>query len=103
MELQANLDALGAPDTVVWAISNDDTDRLRDFVAAEGIEAPMIYDPDAVTIKAYGVHNEASERVIPHPTAVIVDREGIVRYVRVDEDYQVRPSIEELLAALAGM
>ncbi len=103
MELQANLDALGAPDTVVWAISNDDTDRLRDFVASEGIETPMIYDPDATTIKAYGVYNEASERVISHPTAVIVDREGIVRYVRVDEDYQVRPSIEELLAALAGM
>ena len=101
MELQASLDALGAPDTVVWAISNDSTDSLRDFVASEGIEIPMIYDPDAVTIRTYGVYNEADEQVIPHPTAVIVDREGIVRYVRVDEDYRLRPSIEELLAALA--
>lgn len=102
MELQANLDALGAPDTVMWAISNDDTDRLRDFVASEGIEIPMVYDPDAVTIKAYGVYNEGSERVIPHPTAVIVDREGMVRYVRVDEDYEIRPSVEELRKALEG-
>ncbi len=86
----------------MWAISNDSTDRLRDFVASEDIEIPMIYDPDAVTIKAYGVYNEASERVIPHPAAVIVDREGIVRYVRVDEDYRVRPSIDELLAALTA-
>jgi len=91
------------PEIAVWAISNDDTDRLRDFVASEDIEIPMIYDPDAATIKAYGVRNEGSERVIPHPTAVIVDKQGVVRYVRVDEDYRVRPSIEELVAALEGM
>lgn len=75
------------------------------MITEEGFEFPLVLDPDALTIKEYGVLNDADprERVIPHPTAVIVDKEGIVRYVRVDEDYKERPSVEEILEALAGL
>jgi len=40
---------------------------------------------------------------VPHPTAVIVDSEGVVRYVRQDVDYTKRPSTEELVAAVADI
>ena len=92
-------------DTVLWAISNGDPDKLREMIADEGLEFPFILDPEALTIKEYGVFNDADprERVIPHPTALIVDKQGIVRYVRVDEDYRERPSVEEILEVLAGL
>jgi len=73
------------------------------LAADEGYEFPFLLDPDATTIKEYGVYNDASERGIPHPTALIVDKDGIVRYVRVDENYRERPSVEELLKVLAGL
>jgi hypothetical protein len=41
-----------------------------------------------------------SDRGIPYPAALIIDKKGLVRYVRVDEDYRERPSIEELRDAL---
>lgn len=94
---------MAGPDTVVWAISNDDPEKLREYRDAEGLTIPFLLDPNAMTIKAYGVYNEGSERVIPHPTALIIDKDGIVRYVRVDENYRERPSVEELIEALAGI
>lgn len=87
----------------MWAISNDDPGKLRELRTAEGLEMPFLLDPDATTIKQYGVYNEGDERVIPHPTALIIDKEGAVRFVRVDENYRERPSVEELLEALAGL
>ena len=90
-------------DTVLWTIVNDDPEALRGLAADAGYEFPLILDPNAMTIKAYGVLNEGSERGIPHPTAVIVDKQGVVRYVRIDENYRERPSIEELMEALAGL
>jgi len=88
---------------VLWAISNDNADKLRELRDAEGLEMPFLLDPDAMTIKEYGVYNEGSERVIPHPAALIIDKDGIVRFVRVDENYRERPSVDEILEALAGL
>ena len=59
----------------------------------------MLVDPGSETIKRYGVLNR-EQGEIPHPTTLVVDRQGIVRFVRVDEDYRKRPSSEELLAAV---
>jgi YVTN family beta-propeller protein len=56
-------------------------------------------DPDLAVIRRYGILNEEQGN-IPHPTAAIVDRAGIVRYLRVDRDYTKRPSTTELLEAL---
>ena len=63
---------------------------------------PVLVDPDLAVIRAYGVLNEVMPRV-PHPTVVIVDRSGIVRFVHLDEDYRRRPPVEILLRALEGL
>ena len=86
----------------MWAIANDDPTKLREYADVEGIEIPFLLDMDAEIIRRYGVLNEASERVIAHPTAVIVDKAGVVRFVRVDENYRERPPLEELVEALAA-
>lgn len=58
-----------------------------------------LMDPGSTTIKRYGILNQGQGE-IPHPTALVIDRQGIVRFLRVDEDYRKRPSNEELLNEL---
>lgn len=86
-----------------WAIVNDDPAKLRELRDAEGLEMPFLLDPGAQVIREYGVSNEQDERAIPHPTALVIDREGVVRFVRIDENYRERPPVDELLEALAGI
>lgn len=51
-------------------------------------------------IRDWGLVNP-SRATVPHPTAVIVDAGGTIRYYRQDVDYKNRPSADELLEALA--
>ncbi|MBI1950870.1 MAG: redoxin domain-containing protein [Acidobacteria bacterium] len=64
-----------------------------------GLTIVNLMDPGSETIKRYGVLNEANGE-IPHPTALVVDKQGMVVFVRIDEDYRKRPSNEELLQEL---
>ena len=100
MELQENLDAIRAAGAELWTVSPDPPDRLQSFKEQNGFDFPMLVDPDLEVIRAYDIVNPESGK-IPHPTAVIVDREGTITYLRVDEDYKIRPpTAAELLPAL---
>jgi len=80
-------------------VANDDSGKLLKLSRDKGLEFPILVDAEAATVKAYGILNTAHGG-IPHPTALIIDTDGIVRYVRVDEDYTVRPTPEELFDVL---
>ncbi len=62
----------------------------------------LLSDADRAAIRAWGIVNPSSPKV-PHPTALIVDREGVIRYLRQDVDYRRRPSAVEILHALDGL
>ena len=63
----------------VWAISLDTDTREADLNArGMGLTFPVLYDNEHAIAKAYDVDDL--------PTAVIVDRDGIIRYVK--EDYK---------------
>ncbi len=72
---------------------------LRD---KEGLEFPILLDPEAATIRSYGLLNEQDSRgrLIPHPAAIVVDGEGVVRFVFVETNYRLRPASAELVAEL---
>ena len=80
-------------------VAPDDPAKLEAMRADLGLSFPVLADPECATIRAYGVLNEDSGK-IPHPAALVIDKEGVVRFVRVDVDYKVRPEPEELIAAL---
>lgn len=57
-------------------------------------------------IDRYGLRNPdhpPSYGVAPHPAALVIDREGVIRFKRVDVDYKVRPSSSELVEAVRGL
>lgn len=89
-------EALGA---AVWAISPSPAEDLEKMKAREGLSIPQLLDPELETVARYGALNEGRGDV-PHPTVVIVDAEGIVRFVHLDENYRRRPPASRLLDAL---
>ncbi len=56
-------------------------------------------DQDLTAIRAWGIVNPKNPK-LPHPTAVIVDARGVIRFARQDVDYRHRPPASELLDAL---
>lgn len=84
---------------MLWTVSSDDPAKLRSLREDEGLALPILLDPENEVSISYGLLNEDNPQV-PHPTALVIGTDGVIRYLRVDEDYKVRPSAEELLAAL---
>ena len=100
MELHEHLDTLQSLNTEVWGISPDsDQDRLSSFLGKSELTFPLLIDAELEATKAYGILNEKQPKV-PHPTVVIVDREGVVRFFHLDEDYTQRPAPSVILDAL---
>ena len=69
------------------------------------IEFPLLSDPDHRIIDRYGLFNPDAPRdsPVPHPTTLVIDREGVVRWKFVEVDYRIRPSHEDILAALDAL
>ncbi len=99
MELEQYVDEFRALGAELWALSPDDTERLSDFVHDEGLTFPVLIDSDNEVMSSYGLVNPAKPEA-PHPTALIIDNEGVIRFMRVDEDYKVRPQPQDLITAL---
>jgi peroxiredoxin len=90
-------------------VSIDDREmqlRMIDRVAeTDGrvLEFPLLSDPDHAVIDRYGLLNQQDPeaRPIPHPTVFVIDRSGIVRWKFIEIDYRIRPTNEQVLAALS--
>ncbi len=81
---------------------------MIDRVAEEDgmlIEFQLLADPDHAVIDRYGVFNpEATpERPIPHPTTLVIDKQGVVRWKFIETDFRIRPTNEDILAAVAAL
>jgi len=93
----------------VLAVSVDDhekTKQLIDKIAADGngaVNYTMLSDPGHKVIDAYGLHDPAYDGTkfdgIPHPTVYVIDKNGRVAWAKVETDYKVRPSIDDMIAA----
>lgn len=77
-------------------------DRVREETDGRTIEYMLLSDPGAAVIRRYGLLNEdaAPDRLIPHPTTYVIDREGVVRWKMTEVNYRIRPENEDIRAAL---
>ena len=81
---------------------------MIDRVAADAgmvIEFQLLADPDNAVIDRYGVFNpdEARGRAVPHPTVLVIDKQGVVRWKFIEIDFRIRPTNEDILAALTEL
>lgn len=75
-------------------------DRVADE-QGRTIDYHILADPDHAVIDRYGLFNAESRRPVPHPAVYVIDKEGVVRWKFIEVDYRIRPSNEDVLAALA--
>ena len=66
-----------------------------------GFNFPMLSDLDHRVIDRYGLLNDKSQRVIPHPTTLVIDRKGVIRWRFTEVDFRVRPANEDILKQVA--
>jgi len=85
-------------------VSPDERSRLAQFAEGNDITYPLLMDSSGEVIDRYGIRNhQSTEAVLPHPTALVLDRDGRVRYQRVDVDYRVRPPAQDLVDAVRAL
>jgi len=96
-------------ETEVWAISVDGQEMQQAMIdrilMEKGGEPPfyrMLTDVDHAVIDRYGLYNpeESKGRPVPHPTVMVVDREGVIRWKFIEINYRIRPMNEDVVAGL---
>jgi peroxiredoxin len=94
------------------AVSVDDvaTSRgLAEKIAKDGrgsVAFPLLSDPRHGTIDAFGLHDSAYDGGefdgIPHAAVYVIGNDGRITWAHVSDDYKLRPSNDEIRAALAS-
>jgi peroxiredoxin len=95
-------------DTRILAIAIDskpDLQKMSDTISKNGGKPPgflFLSDPEHKVINRYGILNESSKS-LPHPATYVIDKSGIVRWKFAEIDYKVRPTNQQILAALKAL
>jgi peroxiredoxin len=108
VELREAFEAM--PDLrIVWVMSDIQINaRTRNFVDELGLTERILFlaDPKSELIRALGILKADPgpiEKGVPHPTTLVLDRSGRIRFVDVREDFHVWIDPSVLLEAVAGL
>ena len=92
-DIQNLFPTLKAQGVQLLAISPDPTVDSQELAAKFNQPYVFVTDQDLAIANAYGVQRDES---IPHPTVVLINKEGIVVWFYASENYRQRPSAEQL-------
>jgi len=99
-----------APDLeILWVMAdNQINDRTRAFIAEQGLRQRVrfLVDRGSRDIDRLGLRRpnaEAIEEGVPHPTTYLIDRNGVVQFVDVREDFHIWLDPELLAQELAAL
>ena len=62
----------------------------------------FVTDPDLKTVNLYGLRWDAPNETA-YPSTIVVDRQGIVRFVKISHSHGDRSSAPDVLAVLQGL
>ncbi len=63
----------------------------------------FLSDADLKATDAYGIRNSEARKPLPHPTTVLVDRDGREVWRFTEKDYKRRPTDDEIRAAVGRL
>jgi len=100
--LQSRFDEIQAQDAEILGISRDSVESSRKLAADAGLEVRLLSDPDLHVIDAYGVRHPGTGLGddIARPATFIVDREGVVRWRDLTENFRIRPRPQRIVEEL---
>ena len=102
-ELAPDLESFGVR---VVTLCTDTPEQIRAGRAKHGLEAVMLSDRDLAVTRLFDLENRAVQAKppglpgLPIPPTLLVDEEGIVRWIDQAEDYQVRSRPKRVREAL---
>jgi len=88
------------------AISVDTPEQSRDLCKKAGYTYPLLSDASTETIRRYDLlHKDAVEkgRDIARPAEFLIDRNGIVRWRNLTENFRVRARPEQMIEAARNL
>jgi peroxiredoxin Q/BCP len=89
----------------VVGIVGQDAQPVRDFLSRNPLPYPLLPDPDRQVIQLHNVYQRFSLTgfKIAHPTTLIIDGSGIVRYCYVGDSQFDRPDLEAVIRELESL
>jgi len=100
------MDALRERGTAVAGVVVDDPATNADLARTAKLDYPILSDPNLRAIDAYGLRHAGAGPDggdIAHSASVLVDGSGVVRWTFVTQNYRVRPTPAEVLAAIDAL
>jgi peroxiredoxin len=94
---------------IVWVMSDTQIDeRARTFIAELGLSdrIEFLADPRSTLIRRLGILKEDPDRIevgVPHPTTLLLDPAGKIRFIDVREDFHFWLDPRALAPALASL
>lgn len=94
---------------IIWVMSDTQiNERTRSFINEFGLADHVLFlsDPKSQLIRDLGVLKEDPEHIeigVPHPTTILLDRNGFVRFIDLRENYHFWLSPEALKSPLAAL
>jgi alkyl hydroperoxide reductase subunit AhpC len=96
------------PATEILAVSIDSHELSKKLHASLGQkhsgdhDFPFLEDKDHKVIDRYGLLNPDGKGW-PHPATYVIDKKGVVRWKIVEVNYRLRPTNDQILAALKDL
>lgn len=90
----------------VVTLCTDTPEQIRAGMDKHGLDAVMLSDRDLAVTRLLGLENTALKMKppgvpgLPIPTTLLVDADGVVRWIDQAGDYQIRSKPERVEAAL---
>jgi len=108
VQLNESLEQFREQGLEITGISYDSVATVRHFSERVGIQFPLLADPDASNIRAFGVVNttvstERRNYGIPFPGIYIIDENGILREKYFERNYRERFTARSILARDFGI
>jgi peroxiredoxin len=90
----------------IVAVSPDPNARSHEMAQRLRLGYRFVADTDLAVTRRYGlvhVNGGAHGEDVPTPTTVVLDRDGVVRWLWISGNFQLRPDPDEVLRAVRAL
>lgn len=105
--MQSRLEDIRRADAEIVAVCVDSIEQNAKLIEDLELDFPILSDSDLTAIDLYDVRHEQgntfAEQDIARPAVFVLDREGIVRWRELTDNYRVRVRPETILNQLAAI
>jgi peroxiredoxin len=104
--LGAELSEAEKAGVAVIAVSPDGNEQSQTLASRLGLGYRFVADPDLAVTRRWGLVHERGGpygQDVPRPATVVLDRDGLVRWLSVSRNYQVRPDPGDVLRAVRAV